>query len=184
MVTAPVPLQAGPAVNADTVATLPAVTEVQVLAQVAAGDTWLQVRANGRQGFIRANGPVDPWDDWAQRNVAAGPIDLVTPSLRVVIAGNAHPLSGVQLPDRGQLSDRGLSGVARVGAALGGMLKGVQARCTPRDTISFQCKTAEGRDIAEMYLLNGGAVTGDGALPYYAEAQRAAREKQRGAWSE
>lgn len=178
VVTAPVPLQAGPAVNADTVAILSAVTEVQVLAQVAAGETWLQVRANARQGFIRANGPVDPWDDWAQRNATDGPIDSVTPSLRVVIAGTAHPLSGVQLPDRG------LSGVARVGAALGGMLKGVQARCTPRDTVSFQCKTAEGRDIAEMYLLNGGAVTGDGALPYYIEAQRTAREKQRGAWSE
>ena len=178
VVTAPIPLQAGPAVNADMVA-LPSVTEVQVLAQVVvADDTWLQVRSNGRQGFIRASGPVEPWDIWVQRNAAAGPIDLVTPSLKVVIAGNAHPLSGVQMPDRG------LSGLARVGAALGGMLKGVQARCTPRDTISFQCKTADGRDIAELYLLNGGAITGEGALPYYADAQRTAREKQKGFWSE
>lgn len=178
VVTASTPLQAGPAANMNVVAIIPAVTEVQVVAQVAADDMWLQVRANGRQGFIRASGPLEPWDIWAQRNAAAGPIDLVTPTLKVVIAGIAHPLSGVQMPDRG------LSGLARVGAALGGMLKGVQARCTPRDTVSFQCKTAEGRDIAELYLLNGGAIIGDGPLPYYADAQRTAREKQKGAWSE
>ena len=178
VVTALVPLQAGPAANANPVAIIPAVTEVQVLAQVMADDTWLQVRFNGRQGFIRASGPLEPWDIWAQHNAAAGPIDLVTLSLSVVIAGSAHPLSGVQLPDRGQ------SGLARVEAALGGMLKGVQARCTPRDTVSFQCKTADGRDIAELYLLNGGAVIGEGALPYYADAQRTAREKQKGSWSE
>ncbi len=178
VVTASIPLQAGPAANTNVVAIIPAVTEVQVLAQVVADDTWLQVRSNGRQGFIRAGGPLEPWDSWAQRNAAAGPIDLVTPSLKVVIAGSAHPLSGVQMPDRG------LSGLARVEAALGGMLKGVQARCTPRDTVSFQCKTADGRDIAELYLLNGGAIIGDGALPYYADAQRTAQEKQKGSWSE
>lgn len=178
VVTASISLQAGPVANTNVVAIIPAVTEVQVLAQVAADDTWLQVRSNGQQGFIRASGSLEPWDIWAQRNAAAGPIDLVTPSLSVVIAGSARPLSGVQLPARG------LSGLARVGAALGGMLKGMQARCTPRDTISFQCKTVDGRDIAELYLLNGGAVIADGALPYYADAQRTAREKQRGSWSE
>lgn len=172
------PVQSGPARNADTVGTLPSLSEVQVQAQVATDETWLQVSANGRQGFVRA-GTVEPWESWAQRNTASGPIDLVTTSLRVVIAGNSLPLSGIQNPERGPGP-----GLARTSLALGGMLRGMPARCVPRDTASFQCKTSDGRDVAELYLLNGGAVVGSGALPYYAEAQRTAREKQKGLWSD
>ena len=180
VVTAPTPLQASPAGNADLVALLPAVSEVQVQARVVADATWLQVRADGRQGFIPANGAVEPWDAWAQRNTVAGAVDQVTGSLQVMIAGGAYPLAGVQLPDRGF---SGL-GLARVTARLDEVLRGVQVRCVPRDTASFLCKTAEGRDVAELYLLNGGAVVGNGALAYYGDAQRTAREKQRGLWSE
>lgn len=174
------PVQSGPARNADTVGTLPSLSEVQVQAQVATDETWLQVSANGRQGFVRA-GTMEPWESWAQRNTASGPIDLVTTSLRVVIAGNSLPLSGIQNPERGPGPGPGL---ARTSLALGGMLRGMTARCVPRDTASFQCKTSDGRDVAELYLLNGGAVVGSGALPYYAEAQRTAREKQKGLWSD
>ena len=173
-------VQSGPARNADTVGTLPSLSEVQVQAQVVTDETWLQVRANGQQGFVRANGAVEPWENWAQRNTASGPIDLVTTNLRVVIAGNGFPLSGVQNPERGFSGP----GLARVWAALSGMLRGMATRCVPRDTASFQCKTSDGRDLAELYLLNGGAVVGSGALPYYAEAQRTAREKQKGLWSD
>jgi len=173
-------VQSGPARNADTIGTLPSLSEVQVQAQVVTDETWLQVSANGRQGFVRANGTVEPWESWAQRNTASGPIDAVTSNLRVVIAGSSLPLSGVQNPERGFSGP----GLARVWSALGGMLRGMPARCVPRDTASFQCKTSDGRDLAELYLLNGGAVVGGGALPYYADAQRTAREKQKGLWSD
>ncbi len=180
VVTAATPLQAAPAPNAETLATLPAASEVQVLGQVVADETWLQVRANGRQGFVRGTGAVEPWDAWAQRNAAAGAVDFVTSNLRVVVASNAYPLSGVQMPDRGFSG----AGLARVTARLDEMMKGVQVRCVPRDAASFQCKTQEGRDVAELYVLNGAAVVGNGAPAYYADAQRTAREKQRGLWSE
>ncbi len=179
VVTTATPLQAGPAPNAETLATLPAASEVQVLGQVVADETWLQVRANSRQGFVRG-GAVEPWDAWAQRNAAAGAVDFVTSNLRVVVAANAYPLSGVQMPDRGFSA----TGLARVTARLDEMMKGVQVRCVPRDAASFQCKTLEGRDVAELYVLNGAAVVGNGAPAYYADAQRTAREKQRGLWSE
>ncbi len=172
-------LLAGPAAGAATVATFPAVSGVQVQAQVASDGTWLQVRAAGRQGFLLAS-EVEPWDSWAQRNIATGPVAAVTSSLQIVIAGNLYPLFGVQVPERGFSA----VGLGRVAANLSGLLKGVQVRCVPQETTSFQCKTLEGRDIAELYLLNGGAATGEGALPYYFDAQRSAREKQKGLWSE
>ena len=180
VLTAATPLQAGPAPNAETLATLPAASEVQVLGQVVTDETWLQVRANGRQGFVRGVGAVEPWDAWAQRNAAAGAVDFVTSNLRVVVATNAYPLSGVQMPDRSFSA----AGLARVTARLDEMMKGVQVRCVPRDAASFQCKTLEGRDVAELYVLNGAAVVSNGAPAYYADAQRTAREKQRGLWSE
>lgn len=179
VVTSSSPLQSGPADGADTLALLPAGSEVQVQAEAVGDATWLQVRADGRLGFVRG-AAVESWDAWAQRNAVDGAIDAVAPDLRVVLGGRACPLAGVRLPER----DTSAAGLARAAARVNAVLRGVQARCTPRDAASFQCKTAEGRDIAEMLLLNGAAVTAEGALPYYADAQRSARDKLKGAWSE
>lgn len=179
VVTSPSPLQSGPTDSADTLALLPAGSEVQVQAEAVGDAPWLQVRADGRPGFVR-RGAVESWDAWAQRNAVDGAIDAVAPDLRVVLGGRACSLAGVRLPER----DTSAAGLARAAAGVNAVLRGVQARCTPRDAASFQCKTAEGRDIAEMLLLNGAAVTAEGALPYYADAQRSARDKLKGAWSE
>ncbi len=179
VVTSPTPLRAGPGDGADTLALLPAGAEVQVQAEAVGDAPWLQLRADGRLGFV-PGGAVESWDAWAQRREAEGAIDAVTPDLRVVIGGRASPLAGVRLPER----DTSAAGLARASAGVNAVLRGAQARCVPRDAASFQCKTAEGRDVAEMLLLNGAAVTAEGALPYYADAQRSARDKRKGAWSE
>jgi hypothetical protein len=179
VVSAPTPLQAAPSGGADTLALLAAASEVQVQAEAVTDEPWLQLRADGRQGFVRGDA-VESWDAWAQRNVADGAIEAVTPDLRVVVAGRACPLAGVRVPERGSSA----AGLARAAGGVSAALRGTAARCTPRDTASFQCKTSEGRDIAEMLLLNGAAVTAEGALPYYADAQRSARDRQKGVWSE
>lgn len=179
VMTSPSPLQSGPADGADTLALLPPGSEVQVQAEAVSDAAWLQVRADGRPGFVR-RGAVESWNAWAQRNVVDGAIDVVAPDLRVVLGGRACPLAGVRVPER----DTSAAGLARATAGVNAVLRGVQARCTPRTAASFQCKTAEGRDIAEMLLLNGAAVTAEGALPYYADVQRSARDKLKGAWSE
>ena len=97
----------------------------------------------------------------------------------MVLGGRSYPLAGVQAPGRTSVAAAEL---ARVDAALLGLFHGVQIRCTPLDASNFVCKTFEGRDIAEQYLLSGGAVLADGALSYYADAQRTAQEQQRGLW--
>ena len=179
VVISPSPLQSGPADGADTLALITAGSEVLVQAEAVGDATWLQVRADGRPGFVRG-AAVESWDAWAQRNAVDGAIDAVAPDLRVVLGGRACPLAGVRVPER----DTSAAGLARAAAGVNAVLRRVQARCTPRTAASFQCKTAEGRDIAEMLLLNGAAVTAEGALPYYADAQRSARDKLKGAWSE
>lgn len=179
VLTAATPLQASPADSGETAAMLPAASEVLVLAQVAADEAWLQVRAAGRQGFVRAS-DVEAWDSWAGRNSVSGTVGMVTADLRVIIAGKAYPLAGVQLPERGFSA----AGLGRVTAALADQVKGVEVRCTPQRTASFRCRAAAGWDVAELYLLNGGAVASDGAPSYYAESQKVAHDKQKGLWSE
>ena len=180
VLTLPTPLLSSPARTADTITVLPGVSEVQVQAQVVTDDTWLQVRAGGRQGFVPAIGAVEAWDNWAQRRSVAGPLDEVTPGLRAVIAGIAYPLFGVKIPDRG-LS---VAGLARVREALDRVLGGKPVQCVPHSTTSFDCKTPEGNDLAEYYLLNGAALAAEGAPPYYFSSQQSARDKRKGIWSE
>ncbi len=171
-------LAAAPSTSADTVAVLDPGTEVQVQAKVLSDTAWLQVRAGNRTGYVPAAGSVEPWQTWAQRNTVSGPVETVTPDLRVIINGAAYPLAGVQAPPGSGPE------LAAMEAALLDTLHGVALRCIPHDTTSFGCITPEGRDVAQLYLLNGSAVVTDGAPPLYAEAQRAAREQRRGGWAQ
>ena len=169
-------LSAAPATAADVVAVLDPGTEVQVQAKLLSDPPWLQVRAGNRAGYVAAS-TVEPWQSWAQRNTISGPVDMVTPDLRVVVGGNAYPLAGVQAPP-------GFAALAPLNAALLDTVRGAQLRCVPRDPASFVCVTPEGRDVAQLYLLNGAAVVTDGAPSSYADAQRAAREQRRGMWAQ
>ena len=173
---ATMPLSAAPAQAADTLAVLDPGTEVQVLARVLSDPPWLQVRAGNRTGYVPASGSVEPWQVWAQRNTVSGTVDLVTPDLRVIMAGNAYPLAGVEPPQAGS------PGLTAIDLALSNSLRGEPLRCTPRDPANFVCTTPEGRDVAQLYLLNGGAVVTDGASAPYADAQRDARQQRRGVW--
>ena len=179
VLTAITALQAAPSRTAEAAGTLPSLSEVQVLAQVNAEDTWLQVRAGGHQGYIRSGSGIELWEGWSQRHVLSGPIEAVTPGLGVVVGGTAAALAGIRPPD----GPPG-PGAARVLQALGSMVKGQPARCVPHDTATYVCKTADARDVAELYLMNGGAVVAAGALPYYFDAQRIAQERQKGLWSD
>ncbi len=172
------PLSAAPAPGADTLAVLDPGTEVQVLAKVLSDPPWLQVRAGTRTGYVPTAGSVEPWQSWAQRNTVTGLLAMITTDLRVIIGGNAYPLAGVQAPPTGGAD------LDSMDAALLDQLRGSQLRCVPRDPASFVCTTPEGRDVAQIYLLNGGAVLADGAPPSYAEAQRSAREQRRGVWAQ
>lgn len=174
-------LQAAPSRTSEVIATLPSLSEVQVLAQVSAEDVaWLQVRAGGRQGYVRANSTVEPWEGWSRRHVLSGTIEDVTPGLGLVVAGTPVALAGIRPADRSP-SGRG---AARVLGMLGEVVRGQDVRCVPHDTATFVCKTADARDVAELYLMNGGAVVAAGALPYYFDAQRIAQERQKGVWSD
>ena len=172
-----VPLLATPAAGADALAMVPAGMEVRVQARVVADTAWLQIKFGTRTGFVPPES-VEAWEVWAQRNTVAGAIDLVTPDLRVGIAGGLYPLSGVQPPPQGGAE------LARMSSALQGLLRGVPVRCTPQTTGSFVCRTGEGGDVAERYLFNGCAVVADGATPHYAELEHAAQEQQRGVWAQ
>ena len=173
-------LLAAPAWNADVLAMLFAGSEVQVQARVLGDPAWLQVRAGGRTGYVPAEGTVEPWDGWGQRNAAAGPLDTVTPDLRVLIGGRSFPLAGVQAPGQGVAAT---NAILQVNSSLLTALHGSDVRCVPHDVAAFQCRTASGQDIAELYVQYGAASVSDGALAGYAEAQRVAREQQRGMWA-
>ena len=171
-------LAAAPTTPADTVAVLDPGTEVQVQAKVLSDPAWLQVRAGSLTGYVPATGSVEPWQSWAQRNTVSGPVEAVTPDLRVIINGAAYRLAGVQPPTGNS------PGLATMDAALLDTIRGLTLRCVPHDTASFGCLTPEGRDVAQLYLLNGAAVVTDGTPPRYAEAQRTAREQRRGIWAQ
>ena len=134
------------------------------------------MRAGNRTGYVPASGSVEPWQVWAQQNTVSGALDVITPDLRVIIAGNAYPLAGVEPPTAGS------PGLTAMDSALSDSLRGVLLRCTPHDPAAFVCTTPDGRDVAQLYLLNGGAVVTDGALAPYADAQRDARQQRRGLW--
>ena len=175
--TAATSLSAAPATAADTVAVLDPGTEVQVQAKLLSDPPWLQVHAGSQTGYVPA-ASVEPWQAWAQRNTISGPVDTITTDLRVVIGGDAYPLAGIQPPPGG------FPGLPALDAALLDTIRNAQLRCVPRDTASFVCFTPEGRDVAQLYLLNGAAVVTDGAPQPYPDAQRAAREQRRGMWAQ
>lgn len=178
VVTAQVPLFAVPSRGGNLLTSLPPDTEVAVLAQVSADETWLQVRAAGAQGFLPAAEGVESWEAWARRHAGSGPLDSVTPDLRAVVGSASYPLFGIRPPPQGSRS------LASQREALRRELGGKSVTCAPKTTTRYVCTIAPEGDLAGYYLFNGAAMVGDGATAYDLELQEWARSRHKGAWGE
>lgn len=177
--TSALPLYSNPSRNGNLVTMVSPDTEVVVLGRAEAEESWLQIRAAGRIGFVPAAGAVEPWEGWARRHTVTGPLQEVSPGLRATVRGAAYTLNGVKAPDNGPPSRLGV-----MQGALAQQLTGSVITCVPKTTTRYECKTSGSIDIGEYYILNGAAVPGDGAPGYYFESLQSARAKKKGIWAE
>lgn len=117
----------------------------------------------------------------------AGSASLPQPAT-AALQGTAQVLSTALIVVAGQrvalAHVAGVEGTQASGLAAFIARNGGTVSCEPvAPGAAMRCRTADGTDLAEAALFNGGARVRDGAPESYRAAERAAREARRGIWA-